>query len=597
MTSKSITSSKSFIPTKEILDFSSRSATRQKYVTCSAIRTIATAYNDRASEKDYKFDLGARDSDLRTSFFTVYKSIDLDFVYNVDADSDEQISAACNPATLLTSNGYKCNGLLKVPHKNATVSPSTDAIVNALNSGASLKDSHGASTIDTQINDRIEVLKTSSPSLGVGPLGTLNIHDATFNVDNVDDISDTETSTGKNTSVRTQPLAGELSMVEIKNCLNNLITTSNEDFDKITQVGNFVTAAINSQNELLAVRNRGFDEKIDECQTQVAVNTLAIEKINTDVRNINSNFARVQTLLGFDNLELNVDDETLAANLKAAVGDAIEDSVNRKIDEAIVANPNLNPCDKKTPAECFASAAEEVRNRVSVVKNEGGLRVAISNTSRNTYIKVQPEDDTENFDTRALAVLLSANFSVVYRKLSPGQPTIWIRVNKGSHSSPREAANAILEDRVSYAGKAGISWAINVIDDITARLLFLKRRQVISNFKIGKSGYFFADLNDGDQQLYESLATVTGSELKAKRNEYIKSCTSIKIEVPQQFKLLDEDIILDSDKMKLIKERKAFYWSGEFHEFTQSELKKFSKNGGLLSDVTAAMGTRDLKWK
>ena len=47
--------------------------------------------------------------------------------------------------------------------------------------------------------------------------------------------------------------------------------------------------------------------------------------------------------------------------------------------------------------------------------------------------------------------------------------------------------------------------------------------------------------------------------------------------------------------MKAIKEKKAFYWNGEFHEFTQEELKKFSKTG-LLNNVTAAMGTRDLKW-
>ena len=594
MTSKSSATSKSFLSLEEILEFSSKSTTRQKYVTCSSIKVIAEAYNDSAAENGFKFDLSLKDSDLRNKFFSVFKSIDLGPIYDDYANNDADLVAACQPSKLLTSNGYKCSGLLKSTARG-TVSPSTNNIVNTLHNNGSLKDAHGANTIGTHIENGIEVSKRSPPPSGAGSLGASAPHNSTFNVN---DTSHTETLAEKINSARIQILNddGDLSLAEIKDCLNSLITASNDGFDKVKNIEEYVNTAIANQNSLIAKRNTLYDDKIDKCETQVATNTVAIETINANIKKIDDNFNKVQVLLGLQDLDIpNISNEDLANNLQTAVSTAIEDSVNRKIDAAITSNPKINPAIANTPAENFASAVEEVRNRVSVIKNEGGLRVVISNSAKNTYVKVQLTEDTENFDTRALAVLLGANFNVVFRKFSPGQPTIWIRVHKGTSNSPRDAANEILENRDSYAGKVGVSWAVNVIDDITVRLLYLKRRQIISNFKIGKSGFFFIDLNDGDQTLYDALATAVGSDLKTKRNLYIKSCTSIKIEAPQQFKQLSEDIIRDTNKMKAIKEKKAFYWNGEFHEFTQEELKKFSKTG-LLNNVTAAMGTRDLKW-
>ena len=124
------------------------------------------------------------------------------------------------------------------------------------------------------------------------------------------------------------------------------------------------------------------------------------------------------------------------------------------------------------------------------------------------------------------------------------------------------------------------------------RLIFLKRRQIISSFNFGKSARYFIRMNDGNIELFNAVTNAAPGEVKNARNEYIRSCTTLQVDAPKLFANLPDEVVNDHAAIAKVVARTAYYIDGAIKDYTDEELnaRRVDQNVDIMP------GTRGLRW-
>ena len=271
---------------------------------------------------------------------------------------------------------------------------------------------------------------------------------------------------------------------------------------------------------------------------------------------------------------------------------AIDETVTAKV--ASLDPAPVEPVQVLSKAERFKKECDEARNRALAKKNLGEIKVSVGNNNADDFVKSNPDDNTKNFSHQNVKRTLGIDYDIVTSKTGPGQPAIWLRCKKNGNKSSRDVADGVLSDRTPYANKLGAEWAVDNEDNIFARLAYLKRKQLLSAYKFGKSARFFVNLNDGTEETYNALQNATNADIRVKRANYIKTCTVVRIDAPKLFEQLPDDVIGDTAAMKKVASNTAFYIDKKIHEYTEAELANRRTFAGR--DIEVAAGTRSLRW-
>ena len=571
-----------FISTDEIFDVALTNCNRRKYITTASIKVIAKAQNQ---VNNHKININCNGEAIRNNFFSDLEAglFNLDFLKNVESEDFRDALISTN---LITGGGQKQRFFLKNakntinrPPKSNSIKPNGYApgpttsscaatIADMAKSGKSLAAIHNYNSI-TQLIEEGKKLSDAAPVPG-GSTGAPAFN-STFNKIEEED----------------------LSLEDVNNVIRALFRTSQEHSKLIASNKSATDTSIKNINDKITDNCVRHDNEIDAIAAQYDKIEERVIDLETDVPMLRENFKKMQNILGFDSSDSDgdsSDDEDVALPIK--LKDAIKEAVNEAVPEAAAV---VEPAQPESPVDRFHHEVNAARNRAIETKNRGELRIAIGKDANDRYMSVNPDDNRKkDFNHRDIKALLGIEYTVTGAKTGPGQPTIWVRVHCDGHHSARDMADWVLQNRGDFAGEVGIEWACHQEDNILKRLVFLKRRQIISSFNFGKSARFFVRMNDGNNELYNSVMNAGPNEVKNARNEYIKSCTTLQIDAPKLFAELPDNVVNDNAAIAKIVAKTAYYIDGVVKDYTQAELD--ARRVAQVQNVEAMPGTRGLRW-
>ena len=559
-----------FLDLKSIISTASIKG-KGKYLKVEPLKLIAEKSNK--IESNSKIDLNTNGETIRSAFFEAIEdgTINLDFLST--ALDDDSFADKCSGSSLLTSNGLKYRFFWKdqtsssVKNQIQAISATSSAAKNNVNSSSS----------PIKVNSAVQMINASHMGQSIGQLhkystalgssGSATGSASPPNIGGGSDPGALNRTYDKITEVSENP---DQAIKNLQTQYTDLLALVTKNTDKINKVDAKVDANLETAKGLIIEKGKEFDDKIDLCADKV-------DK-NSDMLN------RIQNVLGLSDDEDSDDENADTAKLIATL-------------QGLEIFPTTEPTTYE-PKDHFQFNCDEAKARADQVKNDGSLKINVVNSARNEFICSDPNDNTkEDFNHAALKRILNCNYTVINQKISPGAPTIWIRCHRQGTSNSRQIANSILDDRKRFKGKLGINWNIPRIDDIHAKLITLKRKQIIANFKIGKGGMYIANFNDGDENLYNKLVNSQEADIPNARSAYIRSCTFLKIFDPAGFRLLSDETLKNYDLVKKVATRDAFYYNGEIIDYSDEVLAgRRSARAGIAETVTAEPGCRNLRW-